>query len=42
MLKSELLALINEADDNADIDEIILSNGFAKPITDVEGLKNMK
>ena len=41
MLKSELLALINEADDNADIDEIILSNGFAKPITDVEGLNKL-
>ena len=41
MLKSELLALNNEADDNADIDEIILSNGFAKPITDVEGLNKL-
>lgn len=41
MLKSELLALINEVDDNADIDEIILSNGFAKPITDVEGLNKL-
>ena len=41
MLKSELLALINEAVDNADIDEIILSNGFAKPITDVEGLNKL-
>ena len=41
MLKSELLALINEADDNADIDEIILSNGFAKPITDVEDLNKL-
>ena len=41
MLKSELLALINEADDNVDIDEIILSNGFAKPITDVEGLNKL-
>ena len=41
MLKSELLVLINEADDNADIDEIILSNAFAKPITDVEGLNKL-
>ena len=41
MLKSELLVLINEADDSADIDEIILSNGFAKPITDVEGLNKL-
>lgn len=41
MNKTELLALINEVDDNADIDEIILSNGFAKPITDVEGLNSL-
>lgn len=41
MNKNELLALINEVDDNADIDEIILSNGFAKPITDVEGLNKL-
>ena len=41
MNKTELLALINEVDDNADIDEIILSNGFAKPITDVEGLNKL-
>ena len=41
MNKAELLALINEVDDNADIDEIILSNGFAKPITDVEGLNKL-
>lgn len=41
MNKAELLALVNEIDDNADIDEIILSNGFAKPITDVEGLNKL-
>ena len=41
MLKSELLALVNDIDENADIDEIILSNGFAKPITDVEGLNKL-
>ena len=41
MNKAELLALINEVDDNADIDEIILGNGFAKPITDVEGLNSL-
>ena len=41
MNKAELLALVNEIDDNADIDEIILGNGFAKPITDVEGLNSL-
>lgn len=41
MLKSELLALVNDIDENADIDEIILGNGFAKPITDVEGLNKL-
>lgn len=32
MLKSELLNLINEIEDDKDIDEIILKNGFAKPL----------
>ena len=41
MNKAELLALVNEIDDNADIDEIILGNGFAKPITDVECLNKL-
>lgn len=41
MLKSELLELIKDLDENADIDETILSNGFAKPITDVEGLNKL-
>lgn len=41
MLKSELLALVNDIDENADIDEIILGNGFAKPITDVDGLNSL-
>ena len=41
MNKAELLALVNGIDDNADIDEIILGNGFAKPITDVEGLNSL-
>ena len=41
MLKSELLALVDDIDENADIDEIILGNGFAKPITDVEGLNKL-
>ena len=41
MLKTELLALINDVEDNAQIDEIILGNGFAKPITDVDGLNSL-
>ena len=41
MLKSELLELIKDLDENADIDKTILSNGFAKPITDVEGLNKL-
>lgn len=41
MKKSELMALINELQDDNDIDEVILSNGFAKPITDVEGLNSL-
>lgn len=41
MLKSELLNLINEVEDDKDIDEIILSNGFAKPITDIEGFNKL-
>lgn len=41
MLKKELLEKIKEIDENKDIDEIILSNGFAKPITDVEGFNKL-
>lgn len=41
MKKSELLELIKDMEENADIDETILSNGFAKPITDVEGLNKL-
>lgn len=41
MLKSELLNLINEVEDDKDIDEIILGNGFAKPITDVDGFNKL-
>lgn len=41
MKKSELMALINELQDDNDIDEVVLSNGFAKPITDVEGLNSL-
>ena len=41
MLKNELLELIKDLEENADIDEVILSNGFAKPVTDVEGLNKL-
>ena len=41
MKKNELLALLNEIEDDAEIDEIILGNGFAKPITDVDGLNSL-
>ena len=41
MKKNELLALLNEIEDDAEIDQIILGNGFAKPITDVDGLNSL-
>lgn len=41
MKKSEILDLIKDIAEDADIDEVVLSNGFAKPITDVEGLNNL-
>lgn len=41
MKKSELIALLNELQEENDIDEVILGNGFAKPITDVEGLNSL-
>lgn len=41
MKKSELIALLNELQEDNDIDEVILGNGFAKPITDVEGLNSL-
>lgn len=41
MKKNELLALLNEIEDDAEIDEIILGNGFAKPITDLDGLNSL-
>lgn len=41
MLKKELLEKIKDLEEDKDIDEIILSNGFAKPITDVEGFNKL-
>lgn len=32
MLKSELINLINDIEDDKEIDEVILNNGFAKPL----------
>lgn len=41
MKKSEILELIGDLEDTADIDNLILGNGFAKPITDVEGFNKL-
>lgn len=41
MLKSELLNLIENIKDDGIIDEIILKNGFAKPISDEEGFNEL-
>lgn len=41
MLKSELLELIKELDNEKEVDEIILSQGFAKPINDINGFNNL-
>lgn len=40
MLKSELIELIKEMEDDSNIDEVILDQGFAKPI-DLEGFKDL-
>ncbi|MBS6006888.1 MAG: DUF4355 domain-containing protein [Clostridium baratii] len=40
MLKSELLNLINNIEDDKEIDEIILNNGFAKPL-DTNGFNEL-
>lgn len=40
MLKSELIELIKEMEDDSNIDEVILGQGFAKPI-DLEGFKDL-
>ena len=40
MLKSELINLINDIEDDKEIDKIILSNGFAKPL-DTDGFKEL-
>lgn len=41
MLKSELLEKLNEIEDDKDIDEIILNNGFAKPLKDIDGFNEL-
>ena len=40
MLKSELMNLINDIEDDKEIDEIILNNGFAKPL-DINGFNEL-
>lgn len=41
MLKNELLELIKELDNDKEVDEIILSKGFAKPINDINGFNEL-
>lgn len=41
MLKNELLELIKELDNDKEVDEIILSQGFAKPINDINGFNEL-
>lgn len=41
MLKKELIELIKDMEDEVDIDETILAQGFAKPVTDVEGFNKL-
>lgn len=41
MKKNQFLDLIKDMEDEVDIDETILSQGFAKPIKDLEGLKEL-
>lgn len=41
MLKKDFINLIQDKEDDFDIYETILSQGFAKPITDVEGFNSL-
>lgn len=41
MLKSELLNLIKDIEDTADVDASILGAGFSKPIDSIEGFKEL-
>lgn len=41
MLKKDLLEKIKEIEDDKDIDEIILNNGFAKPLKDIDGFNEL-
>ena len=41
MLKKDLELLIKDMEDEVDIDETILAQGFAKPINDIEGLNKL-
>lgn len=41
MLKKELLEKLKEIEEDKDIDEIILSNGFAKPLKDIDGFNEL-
>ncbi|GEP65197.1 hypothetical protein CBE01nite_29650 [Clostridium beijerinckii] len=41
MLKKEFLELVKDIEEDGEIDETILSNGFSKQIKDLDGLKNL-
>lgn len=41
MLKKDFLEQIKEIEDDKDIDEIILNNGFAKPLKDIDGFNEL-
>lgn len=41
MLKKDFINLIQDMEDEVDIDETILANGFAKPIADVDGFNSL-
>lgn len=41
MLKKDLIDLIKDMEDEVDVDETIISQGFAKPVSDIEGLNKL-
>lgn len=41
MIKSELIELLKDIEDDKTIDDIILNNGFAKPLTDVDSFNEL-
>lgn len=41
MIKSELMELLKNIEDDKSIDEVILNNGFAKPLTNIDGFNEL-